>query len=381
LASRALFLVTLAALATGWEVYGAEPAQVQAIFFYTPGCRMCGPTKDAVKKAQEKYAGRISVEWVDLSDPKEGTSRARRLFDLLDRYGVKETPELALFAGHSCLAGAEKIIEGVDDTFVRELAGGESGPAPRPVEVRRTGFWAVSLAALADGFNPCAFATVVLLVSMMATAGRTRRETTIIGLGFVIGVYATYFLIGLFLYGVLQRLTGFYVVSDLAYDGAFGLAVVFAALSLRDAWIVGRGAESREMILKLPEGLKTRMQLYMSRGVRARGSLFGAVLATAAVVSLIEAACTGQVYFPVIAGLVREEATRGRGLMLLAWYNLLFILPLVGVLGCALIGVSSERLAKFSRGHLSWAKLGLAAAFVLMAVWMGPGLVWPPGRR
>jgi hypothetical protein len=381
LASRSPLLTILAILVAAQAVLAAEPARDQAIFFYTPGCRMCGPTKDAVRKAQEKYAGRTSVEWLDMSDPKEGTSRARRLFQLLDRYGVKETPELALFVGSACLAGPEKIIEDVEGAFDRELSGGRNAPAPRPVEVRRTGLWAVTLAALADGFNPCAFATVVLLVSMMATTGRTKREVLIIGLAFVIGVYMTYFLIGLCLYGVLQRLSGFFVVSDCIYLLAFGLCVVFAALSMWDAWIVHRGAEPKEMVLRLPESLKTKMQLYMSRGVRARGALFGAVLLTAAVVSLIEAACTGQVYFPVINGLVREASTRGQGLLLLAWYNLLFVLPLVGVLGLALFGVSSERLARFSRGHLAWMKLGLAAAFVLMAAWMWPGLVWPPGRR
>jgi hypothetical protein len=135
------------------------------------------------------------------------------------------------------------------------------------------------------------------------------------------------------------------------------------------------------MVLKLPDSLKTRMQLYMSRGVRARSGLFGVVLLAGAVVSLVESVCTGQVYFPVIAGLVRDEATQGTGLGLLAWYNLVFILPLVGVLVCAVLGVTSQRLARFSRGHLPLAKLFLAAAFILMAVWMLPGLVWPPGKR
>jgi cytochrome c biogenesis protein CcdA len=215
----------------------------------------------------------------------------------------------------------------------------------------------------------------------MATAGRTRREVLIIGLAFIVGVYVTYFLIGLCLYGVLSTLKAFYLVADIVYYLAFGLCVVFAALSLRDAWVMRRGADPKEMVLRLPERLKTRLQLYMSRGVRAREALFGAVLLTAAVVSLIEAACTGQVYFPVLNGLVREETTRNQGLVLLAWYNFLFVLPLAGVLGLAMLGVTSERLAKFSRGHLAWAKLGLAAAFIFMAVWMWSGMVWPPGRR
>ncbi|HOW73060.1 MAG TPA: hypothetical protein PKY77_20890 [Phycisphaerae bacterium] len=381
--SRALFLLILAALPAVRGASGAEPADPgsEAVFFFTPGCRLCGPAKDAVRQAQESHPGRIAVEWVDLSDPVHGAARAARLFAMLDRHGVKDTPELALFVEGRCLAGGEKIIAGADAAFTAALEGRPRQGEPAQVRVNRTGFWAVSMAALADGFNPCAFATVVLLVSMMATAGRTRREVLTIGLAFVIGVYASYFLIGLCLYGILNRLSHFSLVADLVYYLAFGLCVVFAALSIWDAWIVRRGAAPKDMILRLPEGLRTRLQLHMSRGVRARGALFAAVLLTAGIVSLIESLCTGQVYFPVIAGLVRDEATRGHGLLLLAWYNLVFVLPLAGVLALAMAGVSSERLARFSRNHLSWAKMGLAMAFILMAAWMWPGLIWPPGRR
>lgn len=368
-------------LLPGPRALGADEGPLRAVFFYTPGCRLCGPTKDAVRRGGEKFSGRVVVEWVDMSDPEMGTASARRLFDLLDRYGVKDTPELALFVGGTCLAGGENIIEGVEAAFERELRTGGRRPDGGGVQVNRAGLWAVSVAALADSVNPCAFATVVLLVSMMVTARRTRRETVVIGLAFVAGVYATYFVVGLFFFKVLQGLAGFFVISDLVYYVAFGLCVVFAGLSLWDAFLAHRGADPREMVLRLPEGLKTKMQLYMSRGVRARGALFGAVLLTAVVVSLIESACTGQVYFPVIAGLVRDEGTRGSGLALLAWYNLLFVLPLAGVLGCAAWGVGSERLARFSRANLAWAKLLLAVAFVAMAAWMWPGLVWPPGRR
>ncbi len=372
----------LAALlcAAGGGIAG-EREPVRAVFFFTPGCRMCAPTKDAVRAAERKHAPGVSVEWVDMSDPREGAARARRLFELLDRHGIRETPELALFVGGECLAGGEAIISGAEAAFDRALSGRGGEGGAKPVAVNRTGFWVVTMAAFFDGFNPCAFATVVLLVSMMATAGRTRREVLTIGLAFVVGVYVSYFLIGLCLYGVLNRLSAFHLASDLVYYLAFGLCVAFGGLSLRDAWVVRGGADPKEMVLRLPERLKTRMQLLMSRGVRARGALFGAVLLTAGVVSLIESLCTGQVYFPVIAGMVRDAATRGQGLALLGWYNLVFVLPLVVVLALALFGVGSSRMADFSRRHLVMAKLGLAAAFVVMALWMWPGLVWPPGAR
>ena len=134
------------------------------------------------------------------------------------------------------------------------------------------------------------------------------------------------------------------------------------------------------MLLKLPDSLKDRMRKSVRGGVHSRGLVLGAF--TAGVIgSLLESACTGQVYFPVLAGLARESSTRTRRLMLLLWYNLLFVLPLLGVFGVTLAGVSSERLAKFSRSNLSLAKLLLGLVFIGMAIWMWPGITWPPGVR
>jgi len=359
---------------------GAAEPEFKGIFFFTPGCRMCKETKAAVRAAEAKYVDRIAVEWVDLSDPEKGAVSARRLFDMLNEHGVKETPPLSFFMSGRCLAGGEVIIEKLDATIAEGLRSTSAGPEPTPIAVNRLGLWAISGAALADGVNPCAFATIVLLVSMMATARRSRRETLVIGGAFTASVYATYFLIGLAFYGLLQRLAGFLVVSDLVFYAAFGACVVFGLLSLWDSTLAWRGRDPKDMLLKVPERLRARMARSMSAGVRSRSLVIGALGAGVAV-SLLESACTGQVYVPVIAGLVRDPGTRGSGIALLAWYNLLFVLPLVGILGLAVAGVGSKTLASWGRKHWGLTKLAMALVFAAMAVWMAPGLVWPPGAR
>ena len=381
-----LTLLTTSLLATCVLFYprtagaqGEPGPPLRITFFFTPGCRMCKPTKAAVRKAEAAFGDQVGVEWVNLADPESGTASASRLFRMLDEYGEKSTPPLVLFAGGTCLAGGETIIARVDETISRELAGG-ARPRARASAVDRMGFWTVSAAALADGVNPCAFATVVLLVSMMASARKTRRQTLVIGVTFTTAVYATYFLIGLAFFGVLSRLQAFLIVSDLVFCAAFGACVVFGLLSLYDATLAWREKEPGRMLLKVPEFLRDRMAKHMRAGIRSRHLVLGAILA-GVVVSLLESACTGQVYFPVIAGLIRDDGTRSRGLTLLAWYNLLFVFPLVVVFALAFIGVTSERLAGFGRKHWGVTKLLLGLVFIAMACWMVPGLVWPPGAR
>ena len=342
---------------------------------------MCKPTKAAVRRAEAKYGNNISVEWADLSDPLKGTASAQRLFGMLDRHKVKSTPPLALFAGGTCLAGGEVIIKGIDAAIAAELARPRGEPPDRPLlRTNRLGLWAISAAALADGVNPCAFATVVLLVSMMAAARRTRRETLLVGGAFTAAVYTTYLLIGIAFFGVLHGLRGFLLVSDLVFYLAFAACAVFGVLSFYDATLAWRGREPREMLLKVPESLRDRMRKRMRAGVRSR-SLVAGTLAAGVVVALLESACTGQVYFPVIAGMIRDSATRSRGAALLAWYNFLFVLPLLVVFGLTFSGVTSQRIAAFGRKRWGLTKLLLALVFLGMAWWMFPGLVWPPGVR
>jgi hypothetical protein len=383
LVAATLVVITLASARAGET---SSTGARNCTFFFTPGCRMCKETKVAVRAAEAKYGKRIAVEWVDLSDSETGTASARRLFDMLDAYGIKETPPLSFFVAPTCLAGGDVIVEKLDATIdailLQELAQPDSGGLPPSVSIatNRLGLWAISAAALADGINPCAFATVVLLVSMMATARRSRRETLVIGGAFTVAVYVTYFLIGLAFFGILQRLRGFLMISDLVFYFAFAACVVFGSLSLWDATLAWRGREPKDMLLKVPERLRARMARSMSAGVRSQSLVFGA-FGAGVVVSLLESACTGQVYFPVIAGLVRDPGTRARGVAMLAWYNVLFVLPLVTVLGLAVAGVGSSSLASWGKRHWGLTKLAMAIVFVAMAVWMAPGLVWPPGAR
>ena len=372
-----VLLAAAAAFVVCGNAFGAE-RHVDATFFFTPGCRMCKETKEAVRAAERRFGTRLTVEWVDLSDPDAGTGSAKRLFGMLDEHGIEETPSLAFFVGGTCLAGGERIIADVSVTIEAALSRSET--ASVPVFVDRLGFWAVSAAALADGVNPCAFATIVLLVSLMATAGRTRGQILLIGGAFSLAVFLTYFVIGLVFFGALSELRGFYVVSDLIYYVAFGACAVCGVVSLYDAALAARGRDAGDMVLKLPESLRERIQRLLKGAARSR-ALVAASFGAGVLVSVFESACTGQVYFPVIAGLVRAPGSTARGVGLLLWYNALFVLPLLVILGLSVLGVESAALARAGRRHWGIAKLLLACVFIAMAAWMWPGLVWPPGVR
>ena len=89
-------------------------------------------------------------------------------------------------------------------------------------------------------------------------------------------------------------------------------------------------------------------------------------------VTLIEAACTGQTYFPALAIMSRQGSLRAFS-MLLA-YNGMFVLPLLTILAAALLGWRSVEMSAWSRRQVVVAKAALTILFVVMAatLWLPP---------
>ncbi len=243
-------------------------------------------------------------------------------------------------------------------------------------------FGAISLAALADSVNPCAFATIIILVAMMSSAKRTRREIIAVCMAFTAAVFVTYFAIGLFLYKIIAMVNEgggwFLVIADCIYYLAFLLCVVFGAFSLYDAYRLFTGRSAEEMVLKLPKAFKKRINVAMAKGVRARWLVVGVFIA-GVTVSFFEAACTGQVYLPTIISIAKISFWRS--MALLAWYNFLFIVPLLIIFGLVLVGVTSAQLADFFKKNVAWTKLALGLVFVIMGLVIWYEMYWPPGYR
>jgi len=359
--------------------FPANPLRV--VFFFSPGCRMCAEAKAAIKEAESTFGNTIAVERVDLSAG--GVAAFNRLCELLNHHGVDEevTPSLSVFCGNSHVLGGEDIVANLQTVLRAELAGATA--ANSALNIDRLSLLAIGAAALADGINPCAFSTMVLLVSMLAAAGKNRREVAVIGGAFTFAVFATYLLIGIFFYQVMNKLQtspSLLALSDAIYWLAFLLCCICGILSLYDSVVTWRSKNPQAILLKLPDSLRDRMRKSLRQGVHA-SSVFWGALVTGVTVAFLESACTGQVYFPVISKLVKDSETFARGLTLLLYYNLLFTLPLLAMFGLTLGGVESERIARIGRKHLPLAKLLLATVFAAMALWLSHGLAWPLGAR
>jgi len=84
------------------------------------------------------------------------------------------------------------------------------------------------------------------------------------------------------------------------------------------------------------------------------------------IVSLLELACTGQVYLPTILFVVRTSPTTSSALPWLLLYNLAFIIPLITIFGLYACGLRSQTLNAWFNRHAILAKLLLSAIFICM---------------
>jgi len=229
---------------------------------------------------------------------------------------------------------------------------------------------AVTLAGLLDGINPCAFASIIFFISYLGMIGRKGRDIVFVGASFAFAVFLTYFLLGIGFSTLLRQLSHLETVSKIIFGGTGVLCIVFGVVSIGDYFKARRG-DTADMSLQLPAFLKRRIHSAIRENVKTKSFVVGA-FATGFFVSILELACTGQVYLPTITLIIRNEGVASRATIYLLLYNICFIVPLLVVFGIVYFGVSSRAIARVMENRVGAVKLGLAVVFFIL----GALLIW-----
>lgn len=369
------------------------PKPLVTHYYFTPGCKMCEPTNKAVRAAEARFGKEIKVVWHNLH---KDEAAFEEYLERLVKLGIEDTPKLAVFAGKRYIGTGEKIIKQLAPLLEEVLKARRQAepvakdPTPATEDpatktdtteelTRRSSLLVIITGGLVDGVNPCAFATVILFVSMLSGLGKGRKEILYVGLSFIVAVFVTYIAIGLLLFEVRGWLVKFTLVSRLIDWGALLLVVVAAVLSLVDAINAWRTDGKGQMLLVLPDKLKNRIRKRL-RLTAHSGALVVTSFVTGVIIAFLESACTGQIYLPIVNILVKSKETRMEGLLKLVVYNVMFILPLLGVFLAVFWGMTSEQVANMARKRVWLTKIALAIVFLGMAALIGYPLVreiWP----
>jgi cytochrome c biogenesis protein CcdA len=352
----------------------SAPDSVHVAYFYKHGCEECARTEEIIDWVKRTYPF-VVVDTFDIAEEK-----SKHISYLLGvTAGVPDEKLMAtptVFAGDGFLLPEGISRRAVADLIEKHVETGAKpvwrGFGPEDFALAEEGIRAlfdtftaltVSLVGLVDGINPCAFATILFFVSYLGMIGRKRNEIAIVGLSFAATVFVTYFLVGLGAFALVRRMAYLDVFARIVF-GLMGVGcIIFGVLSIGD-YFKARSGNTAGMSLQLPAVLKRLIHTTIRKQVRMRSYVMGAII-TGFTVSILELACTGQVYLPTITMLVGQES---KAVLYLLLYNFWFIVPLLAVFGIVYFGVSSKRIATVMEANVGMVKLVLAIVFFLIGI-------------
>lgn len=355
------------------KLYGRKSVKkpIHIAYFYQPGCKQCDRVTYMLQSLREQFE-KLNIE--------EFNILARKNIELNESIGnllgvpVNRrllTPALAV--GDSYFVQQEitdqrvrSAIEGFRDSGSRcvwKEAKARHADARLSLIERFKAFgpMTVVLGGLVDGINPCAFATIIFFLSYLAFIGRKGKDLLYVGIAFTGAVFLTYLLIGLGFYHFIQSLKFFNLISMIIYVLTAALAFILGTYSVYDMIKIKRGRIS-DITLQLPDFLKKRIHKTIREKTRMRRYVLAAFI-TGWIVSLLELACTGQVYLPTICFVTGVPELRLHAFLYLVLYNLMFILPLCFVFCLTYYGTSSEQIAGWMKRHIILMKAALAIFF------------------
>jgi len=355
------------------------------VYFRSIGCRQCEELETWWPALQQAFPT-LNIETFDMHK-----IEAMRLNEALsERFNVPERVRMvtpAVFSGAGYVIQRDVSFAAVVDLLSRSAAIPLDAWRPMPdaeiatvdarIETRyrtRFGLGVVLAAGLLDGINPCAFATIIFFLSYMQISRRRRPEMLRVCLAFIAGVFIAYFALGLGLTEVVARFDILRRLGNWLNWALAALALVIMLMNFRDAILCLQGRMA-EMTMQLPTALKDGIHVTIRRGARHTRFVIAA-FGVGIMVSVLELACTGQVYLPTIVFMLQSADGRSGAILYLLLYNLAFIAPLVLILVLGLFGLRQQSMIQRMHRHAAAVKFATAALFLLLFLFFAFGNHW-----
>jgi hypothetical protein len=370
------------------SAFAANKDNVEVKVFFSPTCHDCLIVKqEIIPSLQDKYQQKINIEYLNIADKEnyESFLNLGKKFNKKDLYVPASLVEGKLLVGKKEIRdNLEKIISQSSGNNQGRLLQSDSDLSSK-IDIKEHfasfGLGTVLSAGFIDGFNPCAFGVIVFFISFLSLSGYRRRSCIYIGSFFILAVFCAYLLIGLGIFQFLYLLRQFYFFMKVFYFLLAMACFVFAFFALWD-YLKLKGVNVDKINLKMPAGINKFSNKFSGCSLKAhslikkyfqpqegkKGLWSKIKLALISffvgfAVSILEAACTGQVYLPTISLCLMIPELRTKAFLYLVLYNLMFIIPLVVVFLLALKGVASEKFGYFAQAHAKFIRLVL---FILL---------------
>ena len=229
-------------------IYGA--------FLYRRGCLHCEGRRAELKEWASKVPD-LRIGAFDLTE-EENKTLDEALFQIYQIPESKRGEAVKLYIGEDYMLESDFRYE----NFQKLVSKYQGKGAPPPWEkvsqealkngeqkiierFRKFGLSTVLVAGFIDGLNPCAFATIVFLVSYLSFLGKKSKEILIYGIIFTFGVFIAYLLAGMGLMAGFRQLSGFPLITKGIYLVIAMFAFVLGIISFYDYILFRRGQSGK----------------------------------------------------------------------------------------------------------------------------------------
>jgi cytochrome c biogenesis protein CcdA len=211
----------------------------------------------------------------------------------------------------------------------------------------------VVISAAIDSINPCAIGVLILMISVLLGSGKSTKRMLLLGGAYIFAIFFTYLIAGL---GLVYFFSAIPILVAEYLSIAVGILVIFAGmLEMKDYFWYGKGVS-----LQIPHRFAVKIQ-----ELSGKNSTFFGVMLLGAFVAAVELPCTGAPYLAIITVLRVDFNFIAFAMMVL--YNLIFIAPLLIILGMVAAGVKLSAVQKWKEEG----KGGMRLAIGLLLVALG----------
>lgn len=204
--------------------------------------------------------------------------------------------------------------------------------------------------ALVDAINPCTLAVMAILLSALVIT-KGKKEVLLGGVLFTLTIFVMYALYGL---GLLQIIYGLGIEAQVRILLKI-LLVIMALVELNAYFSYKPGFGSMEMPMS-----------FRSIAKKTLGSVESPWMAipAAALCSILLLPCSSGPYVAALA--ILSDLTFWAQLPFVAFYNILFTLPMLAITFIAAFGTSPQKVMQWKEKHIR--ELHLLAGILLIAV-------------
>jgi len=355
----------------------AANSPVYLAYFFEPGCHDCDRVKIELENISQKYPDNLILKSFDINLP-ESIELAETLGEL---YQMPEEERLlvpVIFIGDDYLFRDDITYENLEELIEKYSTTETIAPWEKVKEKDLTarerliarfqsfGLATVAVSGFIDGLNPCSFATIIFFISYLTLIKRKGRDILWVGGMFTFANFLTYFLIGTGALKILTSLSFLPLVRKIFYIVTALITLILGIISLYDYIQFKATGNSKDTKLQLSPFLKKMIHSTIRKNVKLSNYILMAAV-TGFIVSLLELACTGQLYLPTIMFISSIPDLKINALFYLLFYNLMFVVPLILVFSFTYWGTSSTQWASLTQKNFGKIKMAMTLLFFGLA--------------